>query len=107
MNRSYAIIGILCAQTDELSITVIPLSQTANEKENVTFISTASGIKTKEFEYQWFKFERQKSLIVEWNRNISINNVRVEDEGLYYSCVRNEWNTTKCSLTVNLTISGK
>ena len=90
-----------------MSITVSPLSQTVSEGGVATFTATASGIKTRRFEYRWFKFERPKSTIVRTNRNLRIETVRLEDAGLYYSCVVNEWNNRKCSLAVNLTISGK
>ena len=90
-----------------MSITVSPLSQTVSEGGVATFTATASGIKTRGFGYRWFKFERPKSTIVRTNRNLTIETVRLEDAGLYYSCVVNEWNNRKCSLAVNLTISGK
>ena len=93
--------------TDELSITVSPLIQTVSEGGIATFIATVTGIKTREFEYEWFKFERPKSITVGGKRNLIINDVRVENEGLYYSCVKNEWNNTKCSHRVNLVISSK
>ena len=90
-----------------MSITVSPLNQTVSEGRVATFTATATGIKTREFEYEWFKFERLKSITVGRKRNLIINDVRVENEGSYYSCVKNEWNNMKCSPTVNLTISGK
>ena len=91
-----------------MSITVSPLSQTVSEGGVAIFTATASGIRTREFEYEWFKFERTKSTtIIGRNRNMIINNVRVEDGGSYYSCVKNEWNNRKCSLAVTLIISGK
>ena len=90
-----------------MSIIVSPISQTVSEGGVVTFIATASGIKTREFEYEWFKFKRTKSTtIVGRNRNLIINNVRVENTGSYYSCVKNEWNNRKCSLTVTVIING-
>ena len=90
-----------------MSITVSPLSQTVSEGGVATFTATASGIKTREFVYEWFKFEEQESTLVEKNRFLIIDTIRVGDGGLYYSCIINEWNNTKCSLVVNLTISGK
>ena len=96
-----------CVCTDELSITVSPLNKTVSEGGVTTFIATATGIKTREFEYEWFKFERPKSITVGRNRRLNINNVRVENEGLYYSCVKNQWNNINCSQKVSLTISGK
>ena len=93
-----------------MSITVSPLSQTVSEGGVATFTATASGIKTREFEFKWIKFDRKKSTIlhvVGRNRHLAINNVRVEDAGLYYSCVTNQWHNIKCSATVNLNISGK
>ena len=96
-----------CVWTDELSITVSPLSQTVSEGGVATFTAIASGIKIREFGYEWFKFEGQESTLVEKNRFLIIDTVRVDDGGLYYSCIINEWNNTKCSLVVNLTISGK
>ena len=89
-----------------MSITVSPLSQTVSEGGVATFTATASGINTREFQYEWFKLG-QKSTIVGRTRNLIINTVRLEDAGSYYSCVVNEWSNTKCSATVNLTISGK
>ena len=70
-------------------------------------MATASGIKTREFKYEWFKFEGEKSIIVGRKRNLIVNNVRLEDAGSYYSCVKNEWNNRKCAVKANLTISGK
>ena len=90
-----------------MSITVSPLSQTVSEGGVATFTATASGIKTREFKYEWIKFEGQKSTIVGRNKYLIIDTVRVEDTGSYYSCVTNEWNSTKCSVIVNLIISGK
>ena len=97
---------LYCVCTDELSIIVSPLIQTVSEGV-ATFTATATGIKTREFEYEWFKFEKPKSITVGRKRNLIINDVRVENEGLYYSCVKNEWNNIECSSTVKLTISGK
>ena len=90
-----------------MSITVSPLSQTVSEGGVATFTAIASGIKTGKFEYEWFKFEGQNSTIVGRNKNLIMTNVRVEDAGLYFSCVKNEWSNTNCSVTVNLTISSK
>ena len=90
-----------------MSITVSPLSQTVSEGGVATFTATASGVKTGEFEYEWFKFERQKSTVVGRTRNLSIDTVRVDDAGSYHSCVTNEWNNRKCSVAVNLAIIGK
>ena len=90
-----------------MSITVSPLIQTVSEGGVATFTATATGKKTRKFEYEWFKFERPKSITVERKRNLIINDVRVQNEGSYYSCVKNEWNNIKCSHTVNLTVSGK
>ena len=98
---------LYCVCTDELSIIVNPLIQTVSEGGVATFIANATGIKTREFEYEWFKFEKPKSITVGKNRRLNINNVRVENEGLYYSCAKNEWNNLKCSPKVNLTINGK
>ena len=84
--------------------------QTINEGGVATFTATASGRNTRGFKYQWFKLARSgKSVTVGSlrSRHLIINNARLEDEGLYYSCVSNEWNNTKCSLIVNLTINGK
>ena len=96
-----------CVCTDELSITVSPLIQTVSEGGIATFIANATGIKTREFEYEWLKFERPKSITVGRNKRLNINYVRVENAGSYYSCVKNEWNNINCSPKVNLTISGK
>ena len=90
-----------------MSITVSPLSQTVSEGGVATFTATASGIKTRRFKYRWFKIERPKSTIVGTNRNLTIHTVRLEDAGLYRSCVINEWNNRKCSLAVYLTTNGK
>ena len=53
-----------CVCIDELSITVSPLIQTVSEGGVATFIATATGIKTREFEYEWFKFDGLKSITV-------------------------------------------
>ena len=90
-----------------MSITVSLLSQTVSEGGVATFTATASGIKTRRFKYEWFKFKGEKSAIVGRDRSLIISNVRVEDAGSYYSCVTNEWNNRKCSVSANLTISGK
>ena len=87
---------------------LVPISQTVNEAGVANFTATASGIRIREFEYEWFKFKRTKStMIVGRNRNLIINNVRVKDAGSYYSCVKNEWDNRKCSLTVTVIINGK
>ena len=96
-----------CVCTDELSITVGPLNQTVSEGGVATFTATATGIKKRGFEYEWFKFKRPTSITVGKKRNLIITDVRVENEGLYYSCCKNEWNSVKCSQRVNLTINGK
>ena len=96
-----------CVCTDELSITVSPLIQTVSEGGVATFTAIATGIKTRRFEYEWLKFERPKSITVGWKRNLIINDVRVENEGFYYSCVKNQWNNINCSNRVSLTINGK
>ena len=90
-----------------MSITVSPLSQTVSEGGVATFTATASGINAREFKYKWYKSEGQDSTIVGRKRNLVITNVRVEDAGLYYSCVKNEWSNTNCSVAVNLTIISK
>ena len=90
-----------------MSITVSPLSQPVSEGGVATFTATASGIKTREFQYEWFKLEGKKSTKVGRTRNLIINTVRLEDAGLYYSCVINEWNNRKCSVAVYLTTNGK
>ena len=91
-----------------MSTTVSPLSQTVSEGGVATFTATASGIKTRESNYyKWIKLERPKQTTVGRDRSLIINNVRIEDTGLYFICVKNQWNNTKCSVTVNLTISGK
>ena len=90
-----------------MSITVSPLSQTVSEGGVATFTATASGIKTREFKYEWIKFKGLRSAIVGRDRSLVIKNVRGEDAGSYYTCVTNEWSNTQCSDTVNLTISGK
>ena len=90
-----------------MSITVSPLSQTVSEGGVATFTATASGIKATGFNYEWFKFKGEKSAIVGRDRSLIINNVRIEDAGLYYSCVKNQWKNTKCSVKVILTINGK
>ena len=90
-----------------MSITVSPLSQTVSEGGVATFTATASGIKTREFKYEWIKFKGPRSAIVGRDRSLVIKNVGGEDAGSYYTCVTNEWSNTQCSDTVNLTISGK
>ena len=90
-----------------MSITVSPLSQTVSEGGVATFTATASGIKTREFKYEWIKLKGLRSAIVGRDRSLVIKNVRGEDAGSYYTCVTNEWSNTQCSDTVNLTISGK
>ena len=88
-------------------INVSPLNQTVSEGGVATFTATATGIKTREFEYEWFKFERLKPSTIGKKKSLIINDVKVENEGLYYSCVKNQWNNIKCSHRVNLIISGK
>ena len=90
-----------------MSITVSPLIQTVSEGGIATFTATATGIKTREFEYKWFKFERPKPITVGRKRNLIISDIRVEKEGFYYSCVKNQWNSINCSNRVSLTINGK
>ena len=90
-----------------MSITVSPLRQTVSEGGVATFTATGSGIKTREFEYQWIKFSGSRSVVVGRNRQLMINNVRIEDGGYYYCMIINEWNNAKHSVTVVLTVNGK
>ena len=84
-----------------MSITVSPLSQTVSEGGIATFTAITTGIKTREFEYEWIKYKETGT--VGSNRSLIINNVTVEDAGSYYSCVTNEWNNKKCSVLAELT----
>jgi len=90
-----------------LSITVSPLRQTVSEGGVARFTATGSGIKTREFEYQWIKFNGSRSVVVGRSRHLMINNVRVKDRGYYYCTIINEWNNAKYSVTVVLNVTGK
>ena len=96
-----------CVCTDELSIIVSPLNQTVSEGGVATFTTTATGIKTREFEYEWFKVIEEDLIKVGMNKQLTINNVRIEDKGNYYCVVTNEWNKTKESRRVQLSVNGK
>lgn len=90
-----------------MSITVSPLRQTVSEGGVATFTATGSGIKTREFEYQWLKFSGNRSVVVGRSRQLMINNVRIEDGEYYYCSVTNQWNKIRYSETVTLTVIGK
>ena len=96
-----------CICTDELSITVGPLNQTVSEGGVATFTTTATGIKTREFEYEWFKVIEGDLIKVGMNKQLTINNVRIEDKGNYYCVVTNEWSKRKESTKVQFSVNGK
>ena len=94
--------------TDELSITVTPFNQTVSEGGVAVFTPTATGIKTRPFEYEWWKFSSgQQSVMVGRNRRLRIQNVKIKDGGSYYCIVTNEWGNKISSKKVNLTVTGK
>ena len=70
-------------------------------------MAIGNGIKTREFEYKWFKSKGENSLTVGRNAQLIINNVKIKDQGSYFCVITNEWNTTKCSNSVQLTVVGK
>ena len=92
-----------------MSITVSPLRRTVSEGGVATFTARGSGIKTREFEYQWLAFREKRSVItvVGMNRQLMINNSRIEDGRYYYCSVTNQWNKIKYSKTATLTVIGK
>ena len=80
-----------------MSITVEPLSQTVSEKGNVTFTATGRGIKTKQFEYEWYKIDGEFLTAVGRNAQLVIKNVKIKDQGTYRCGITNEWKKTKRS----------
>ena len=93
-----------------MSITVSPLSQTVSEGGVVTFIATASGIKTRsgEFDYEWWKLSNgQQSVMVRRKKRLQIRNVKIKDEGDYYCIVENEWGNKMTSESVHLVVTCK
>ena len=93
--------------TDELSITVSPLSQTVSEGGVAVFTATGRGIKTKQFKYEWYKIEGQNLTTVGRNAQLMINNVKIKDQGTYLCGITNEWKKTKYSEYIQLTVDGK
>ena len=93
--------------TDELSITVRPLSQTVSEGEVSIFTATGRGIKTKPFKYEWYKIEGENLITVGRNAQLMINNVKMKDQGTYLCGITNEWKKSKQSKYVQLTVVGK
>ena len=92
--------------TDELSIIVSPLTQTISEGGVAILTATGRGIKTKQFKYEWVKIERE-NLTVGRNAQLMINNVKIKDQGTYLCGITNEWNKTKHSEYIQLTVVGK
>ena len=98
------LIIIVC--TDELSITVSPLSQTVSEGGVAVFTATGRGKSTKRFKYEWYKIEGE-NITVGRNAQLVINNVKIKDQGIYLCGITNEWKKTKQSKYVQLTVVGK
>ena len=91
-----------------MSITVSPLRQSVSEGGVAIFTATATGIKTRAFEYEWWKFSSgQQSVMVGRNRQLQIQNVKIKDERSYYCIVTNEWGNKISSERVHLTVTGK
>ena len=88
-----------------MSITVSPLTQTVSEGGVATFTATGRGIKTKQFRYEWYKIG--ENLTIGRNAQLMINNVKIKDQGTYLCAITNEWNKTKHSEYVQLTVFGK
>ena len=93
--------------TDELSITVNPLTQTVSEGGVAIFTATGRGIKTKQFKYEWVKIEGENLTAVERNAQLMINNLKIKDQGTYHCGITNEWKKTKNSEDVQLIVAGK
>ena len=91
--------------TDELSITVSPLTQTVIEGGVAIFTATGRGIQTKQFKYEWVKIEGE-NLTVGRNAQLMINNVKIKDQGTYFCGITNEWRKTKYSNYIQLTVVG-
>ena len=89
-----------------MSITVSPLSQTVSEGGIATFTATGRGIKTKQFKYEWVKIEGENSTVGR-NAQLTINNIKIKDQGTYLCGITNEWKKTKYSKHVQLTVVGK
>ena len=92
--------------TDESSITVSPLTQTVSEGGVAIFTATGRGIKTKQFKFEWIKIEGKNSTVGR-NAQLMIDNVKIKDQGTYLCSITNEWNKTKDSKHVQLTVVGE
>ena len=91
-----------------MSITVSPLSQTVSEGGVAIFTATTSGIKTREFGYEWFKVVKGGGLItVGRNEQLIMSHVRIEDGGKYYCKIENEWGKQNQSNTIQLIVNGE
>ena len=91
-----------------MSITVSPLRRSVSEGGVATFTATATGIKTRAFEYEWWKFSSaQQSVMVGRSKRLRIENVKIKDGRSYYCIVTNEWGNKKSSERVHLTVTGK
>ena len=93
-----------------MTITVSPLRQTVNEGGVAVFTATAKGIKTREFKYQWMKMKlnSRQMTVISRKKQLQIKNVTIENRMYSYYCiVTNEWDNTKQSTLVHLTVNGK
>ena len=103
-------VKILKLLIDQLSISVTPTNSRVGEGANTMFTATASGIKKKNFVYQWRKKGNGNLHIKILGVNgavLMIPNSLKSDEGQYYCNVTNEWGRSMKSNDVTLTVIGK
>ena len=95
--------------TDQLTISVVPISSEIRETENAGFTATANGINKINFVYQWKKrgndFLPNKVLGIN-EALFTIPDLRISDQGDYYCTVTNEWDRSMESDDVTLIVKG-
>lgn len=80
------------------------------EKADITFAVTATGPGNDQFTYQWIKEKDNFILNVtdeEYSPSFTISSVKLDNSGIYYCIVRNQWNITKKSNKAFLKVTCK
>ncbi|XP_065918194.1 contactin-3-like isoform X2 [Dysidea avara] len=93
---------------DQLSISVTPTNPVIGERGTAQFTATASGVNMRNFMYQWRK--RGSSSLPNKVSGVNgtvltIPNLVVSDEGVYYCTVTDEWGRSMESNSITLTVS--
>ena len=98
--------------TDQLSVSITPVTLLIGKRTTATFNATVNGISTSDnkFIYRWMK--RGINSLPDKASGINgtmltIHNVDESDEGRYYCTVTNEWGRSVESNNVTLSTFGK